>query len=228
MRVLITRPQEDGEAVAALLGRAGHQPMLAPLLRPRWLDGPVLDLSGIAAFLATSANGVRALARRTPRRDIPVLAVGPQTAEEARAAGFLRVENADGDALALADAVPRWLAPAAGILLHVCGAEAAGTLAERLAARGYEVRREILYAVQPLTLSPQAAAALAAGAMDAVLLFSPRSARIFIAESQALDLSGITAFCISPATAAALPQDRFAAIRVAARPNQESLVALLA
>jgi uroporphyrinogen-III synthase len=228
MRVLITRPQEDGEAVAALLARAGHQPMLAPLLRPRWLDGPVPDLSGIAGLLATSANGVRALARRTPRRDVPVFAVGPQTAEEARTAGFLRVENADGDALALAQALPRWLAPAAGTLLHVCGEEAAGTLAEMLTARGYAVRQEILYAVEALTLPREAAAALAAGEVDAVLLFSPRSARIFAAESQALDLSAITAFCISPATAAALPQDRFAAIRIAARPNQESLLALLA
>lgn len=227
MRVLITRPREDGEALAARLAEAGHQPLLAPLLETRWFDGPALELAGIAAILATSANGVRALLRRTARRDLPLFAVGSQTAEEAHAAGFARVENADGDATALAEAVPRWLAPDAGALLHVCGAEAGGTLAEALGARGYDVRRESLYAVEALKLPPQAAAALADGAIDAVLLFSPRSARIFAEESAALSLSKVAAFCISPATAAALPANRFAAIRVAARPNQASLLALL-
>jgi uroporphyrinogen-III synthase len=227
MRVLITRPREDGEALAARLAEAGHQAVLAPLLRTRWFDGPALELAGIAAILVTSANGVRALVRRTARRDLPLFAVGPQTAEEARAAGFARVENADGDAMALADAVPRWLAPDAGTLLHACGAEGAATLSDALRARGYAIRREILYAVEALELPPQAAAALAEGTIDAVLLFSPRSARIFDAQSAGLPLAKVTALCISPATAAALPANRFAAIRVAARPNQASLLALL-
>ena len=58
MRVLITRPREDGDAIAAHLAALGHQPLTAPLLEPRWFNGPPLDLSGIAAILATSAAGV--------------------------------------------------------------------------------------------------------------------------------------------------------------------------
>ena len=227
MRVLITRPPEDGEALAARLVAAGHRPLLAPLLAPRWFDGPPLDLAGVAAILATSANGVRALIRRTERRDVPVFAVGPQTADEARAAGFGRVENADGDAAALAEAAPRWLKPDAGTLLHACGEENIGGLAERLSACGYAVRREILYAVDALKLSPLAETALRAGEIDAALFFSPRSARGFLEQTAGLNLAAVTALCISPATAAALRHGRFAAIRTAARPNQEALLALL-
>ena len=225
MRILVTRPGQDGEATAALLAGRGHQALLAPLLETRWLDGSPPDLSGVAAILATSANGVRALVRRSERRDIPLFAVGPQTAQEARAAGFARVENADGDTKALAAAVPRWIA--SGLLLHVCGEDSAGNLAQDLVARGYEVRREVLYAAQALTLARGAAEALRDGALDAALFFSPRSAGIFMQQSQGLTLAGMTAFCISPATAAMLPPGVFAAIRVAAAPNQEALLALL-
>jgi uroporphyrinogen-III synthase len=227
VRVLITRPYEDGEAIAPQLRAAGHEPLLAPVLATRWFDGPPLDFTGIAAILATSANGVRALIRRTERRDIPVFAVGPQTTDEARKAGFRQVENADGDARALAEAVPRWLKPDAGVLLHVCGEQNEGALAETLMRKGYEVRREILYLVEPLPLAEDAIAALQARTVDAALFFSPRSARIFVEQAQSLPLGAVTALCISPATAKALPEARFAAVRVAAKPNQEALLALL-
>jgi uroporphyrinogen-III synthase len=228
MRVLITRPREDGAAIAARLAALGHRPLVAPLLEPRWFDGAALDLAGIAAILVTSANGVRALVRRTPRRDIPVFAVGPQTAREARAAGVARVENADGDVKALAAAVPRWLAPDAGPLLHVRGEDSIGHLAEALSALGYAVRRQTLYAVDAVPLPQEAMQALRDGTVDAALFFSPRSARIFLEQAAGLPLQEITAFCISPATAAALPKGRFGAVRVAAGPNQDALLALLA
>jgi uroporphyrinogen-III synthase len=226
-RVLITRPREDGEAIAEILAAMGHQPLVAPVLATRWFEGPELDLGGIAGILATSANGVRALLRRTARRDIPVFAVGPQTTGEAAMAGFARIQNADGDARALAEAVPRWFAPQDGALLHVCGEQNEGNLAEALAAKGYNVRREILYVVEPLPLPAEAIAALAAGTVDAALFFSPRSARIFVEQAGGLALDGVTALCISPATAGALPPDRFGEIRTAAKPNQDALLALL-
>jgi uroporphyrinogen-III synthase len=88
MRILVTRPREDGEQIAAKLAALGHTALLAPLLEPRFHDGPEPALNDVQAILATSANGIRALIRRTARRDIPIFAVGPQTTEEARAAGF--------------------------------------------------------------------------------------------------------------------------------------------
>jgi len=228
MRILVTRPQEDGEETAALLAARGHETLLAPLLQTRWFDGPQLDLTGVSAILATSANGVRALLRRTARRDIAVFAVGPQTTQQARAAGFACVENADGDAAALAQAVPGWIRPQDGTLLHVCGEQNEGTLAGRLAAMGYEVRREILYVVEPCAMPPKAVSALRAGQVDAAIFFSPRSASIFMAQADGLSLQGMTALCISAATAKALPDGAFREIRIATRPNQDALLALLA
>jgi uroporphyrinogen-III synthase len=227
MRVLITRPYEDSQALGELLVAAGHQPLCTPLLETRWFDGATLNLDGVVAILATSANAIRALVRRTSRRDIAVFAVGPQTAQEARNAGFIGVQNADGDAHSLIHAVPGWVRPDEGVLLQVCSVQSTGSVAESLTQNGYHVRREILYTVDALALSAAAASALRQGAIDAALFFSPRSARIFVEATASLPLGEVIAICISPATAAALPPKLFSEIRIATRPNQESLLALL-
>jgi uroporphyrinogen-III synthase len=96
-----------------------------------------------------------------------------------------------------------------------------------LRQHGYDVKREILYAVDALPLSAAAVTALQQGAIDAALFFSPRSASIFVEAAASLPLCDIMALCISPATAAALPPGLFDEIRIAARPNQDSLLALL-
>ena len=59
--------------IAARLAEMGHQALLAPLLTPRFYDGPLLEESGpdledVQAILATSANGIRAIVR--PRSEV--------------------------------------------------------------------------------------------------------------------------------------------------------------
>lgn len=226
MKILVTRPLEDGRQIAARLAEMGHQVLLVPLLEPRFFDGPEPALDNVQAILATSANGVRALIRRSLRRDVSVFAVGPQTAEEAAKAGFAEVRSADGDAVALAEAAARWAKPE-GILLHVCGEDAPGTLANALVARGFIVRRAVLYGVVAAGELPQEArTALAEGALDAVMFFSPKSARLFLTLAEGLPIAGLTAFCISPATAGVLGPGIFAEVRIADRPNQAAMLAL--
>jgi uroporphyrinogen-III synthase len=228
MRILVTRPVEDGEGIAEKLRAMGHQPLLAPLLCTDFHDGPEPDFTGIQAILASSANGIRALIRRTTRRDLPIFAVGPQTAEEAQKAGFAVVKNANGDAVALAHATMRWTTPDAGALMHICGEEAPGTLGEMLTTHGFTVRRCALYAVHPASrLPPETEAALKQQKVDGALFFSPRSARVFCDLAAGLPLATLTAFCISAVTAGALEGRGFARVVAARAPNQAALLALL-
>jgi uroporphyrinogen-III synthase len=229
MRVLVTRPLDDALEIQISLAARGHETIVAPLLRVAFRRGEEVDLRGVQAILATSANGVRALSRRTERRDVPVFAVGPQTARAAQAAGFATVRSADGDAAALAQAVPNWASPKAGALLHAAGADVAGKLAEALTASGFQVRSEVLYDVVMVGEMPaNAAAEIAANRIAAVLLFSPRSARAIVQCLQAAGLaqhaSRMIAGCISQATAAELAPFTMKEIRIAASPNQASLL----
>jgi uroporphyrinogen-III synthase len=208
----------------------GHETLLAPLLSVRFLDGPWLDLAGVQAVLVTSANGARALARRSSEREIAIFAVGPHSAQAAREVGFLRVRSAEGDAMALAQAVSGWADPGAGALLHAAGEEAGKALYEALRRGGFQTRRETLYRMEKAThLPPETLRAIRQGTVDAALFFSPKSAALF-AECAARDrvaASRLIAICISANTAAALKGMNFAEVRIAAAPNQDALLALI-
>ena len=232
MRVLVTRPDPDASETASHLVARGHDPIVAPLLKIEYVDGEGLDLEGTAGILATSANGVRALVRRTKRRDVLLFAVGQQTAALARESGFRAVKSANGDAGALSQLVTQTLRPAEGALLHAAGAEAEGKLAHDLTSAGFDVRSLILYhARAATTLPPNARAAIEADALDAVLHFSYRSARVFrelVTAAGLKDKCGaLLMACISAATARSLEGFACRELRIAAAPNQGALLACL-
>jgi len=227
MRVLITRPEEDALPLARILKARGHDAVVAPLMHVHFHAGPEVSLAGVQAILATSANGVRAVAQRTRRRDVAIFAVGPQTAQAARALGFADVRDADGDARSLLAATLRWARPGRGALLHGRGAESSRELETLLCHEGFDVRGEILYDVAAETVLPTPIAQqIGENPIDAALFFSPRSARIFrtLAAAAHFDTSGMIAACISAATADALLPLAFCEIRVAEKPNQDALL----
>jgi uroporphyrinogen-III synthase len=232
MRVLVTRPHDDAAETAAKLKALGHEVLIAPLLEIQFRAGAELALDGVQAVLITSANGIRALARRTNRRDVDILGVGAQSAETARQLGFACVNHADGDAEALANLAIATLKPENGALFHAAGAETRGRLAETLQAQGFDVRSETLYdAVAARALPSTAQAALAQGAIDAALFFSPRTAQIFAEivarEGLAESCRALSAVCISRAAADALQSLSFRAVQTASHPDQAALLALL-
>ncbi len=233
MRILVTRPLDDAEATAAKLRAMGHEAIVAPLVEIRFRDDVEVDLNDVQAILATSANGVRALERATQRRDIPVFAVGPQTAEAAQLAGFTQIRNAKGDGAALAIATLSWAKPGDGALFHAQGKATRGGLAEALQKHGFEIRESVLYEAAAVEHLPQAAAnALQSGALDAAMFYSPRSARIFfrsvVNAGLAQTTSGLSALCLSKAAANALAPLKFREIRIAESPDQEAMLRLVA
>jgi len=233
-RVLITRPWEDAEPLARRLAAQGHEILIEPMLEIVPRDGPPPDLNGVQALLFTSANGVRAFARIHGGRDLPVFAVGDATAGTAREVGFATVASAGGDVQALAVLVADRCAASDGPLLHVAASARAGDLSGALERRGFAVRRAVLYDARPATgLTEAATGALVGGRVDAVLLFSPRTARALVDLLTGAGLRDVcrpvVAACLSEAVAAAADggEVRWRALRVAARPDQDALIALL-
>jgi uroporphyrinogen-III synthase len=232
MRVLVTRPIEDAGSTASNLRALGHAPLVVPLLEIRFRDGEDISLIGVQAVVVTSANGVRALARRTKHRDLSVFAVGAQTASMAREMGFSDVRNSDGDSVALADAITGWTNPNSGPLLYAAANKATSKLQERLIERGFTLRRDVLYDVVAVdTLPSTAAEALRRGELDVVLLYSPHSAETFVRCVRKAHLGGICrgliAACISQAAANKTAGLAFREIRIASRPSEEEVLGLL-
>lgn len=229
---LVTRPREDSEGVAAELRARGLDVMVEPLLDIRAVDGVTVDTSGIQGILATSANGVRALARVLPDRTLPVWAVGDASARVARELGYQRVDSAGGDVDTLAALVARRCDPGHGAFLHAAGTVVAGDLSGRLAEGGFAVRRLVLYeAVTAGSVSTELAAALRGGGLDMALFFSPRTAATFARLVMAAGLgetcARVTAYALSEAVARELAPLPWRNVRRAAAPTQAALLAAL-
>lgn len=232
MRVLITRPEPDASSLASVLAKRGIEPVLAPLMSIRIRGDRQLSLDGVQAVLFTSANGVRAFAATRAERTLPVFCVGDATAEAARDAGFAGIQSAAGDVGTLASLVAKICDPSGGDLLHVAGSAVAGDLAGALEASGFTVNRAVLYDAEPVAeLANEAKVAIDRGEIDAVLLFSPRTAARFSELVRAAGLesacAGIQAVCLSSAVAGGLGDLEFRERLVAARPDQASLLDLL-
>jgi uroporphyrinogen-III synthase len=228
----VTRPREDSEEVARALAERGLDVMVEPLLDIVPVEGAQVEIEGAQGILVTSANGIRALSRLSPLRDLPVWAVGDASARAARELGFASVESAGGDVESLADLVASRADPGNGALLHVAGTVTAGDLSGRLASRGFEVRRQVLYqAVTATTLSDGLREALRDGALDLALFFSPRTARTFATLAVAAEVRGslgtIAAYGLSANVSTELAPLPWRVLRQAAEPTQAALLAAI-
>jgi uroporphyrinogen-III synthase len=234
MKVLITRAEQEAERLARTLGARGIATMIEPLMAIRFLpqSAQVLApfLAGVQAVLFTSANGARAFAAATTRRDFRVFAVGDATAAAARAAGFETVVSAGGNIDDLAARVIAGLKPTDGALIHAAGSITAGDLAGLLGAAGFSLRRAVLYeAVPAARLSDDARAALEHGEIGAAVFFSPRNAATFVRLAAELrsPCTRIVAVALSAAVAASLRPLPWRRIVTAVAPNEPALLEAL-
>lgn len=229
MRLLVTRPIEDAGPLRDKLEALGHDVRLLPLMRIEPRENIAIPERPYQAVAMTSANAVRALGEAGKLAALPALAVGPQSLAAARAAGFRRASAHGGDVSGLAAHMEKSLDPARGPILYLSGAETAGDLEGSLRSLGFDVDRLILYDAMPESSLGAVEEALRRAQFDAVLLYSPRSARIWAA---LVALHGLTAeagklrhFCLSPNVAAALPPAWPA--ETARTPDEAAMLALL-
>jgi uroporphyrinogen-III synthase len=233
VRLLLTRPELDAQRTATALRAQGHDVIIAPLLRIEPVTDAQIGAGPWVAILITSANAapaVAAHARVTQWRALPVFAVGRRSADAMAAAGFADVTSADGNVSELARLVAARLRPAAR-LLYLAGEDRSGDLVGDLRARGFAVETAVIYRAVAATSLPTAAAQALTGGIDGVLHFSRRSAEVFIDAARAAGVleSALQAahFCLSAPIAEPLAQAGAADIRVAERPNEARLLALI-
>ncbi|MEM9121898.1 MAG: uroporphyrinogen-III synthase [Pseudomonadota bacterium] len=234
VRLVVTRPLEDARPLAATLEAMGHEVLVEPMLSIRSETGWSTDTGGAGSVAFTSANGVRAWLAADGTRDLTAWCVGPATAAAARAAGFGTVHEAGGDVASLAAHIIEQAQPDAGTVLHVAGKHRAGDLAGRLGEAGVKVTSLHAYTAIP---ADRASSTLLGWAKDAqnrafgVLVFSPRTARLFVdvltQSGLADDLPHGRFFCLSDGVGAPLREAGARSIAIASRPTEQALLALL-
>jgi uroporphyrinogen-III synthase len=239
MAVLVTRPEPDNEATAAILRARGFEVLLAPMLRFEALAFQDDADAHYDAVIVTSANALRGFERHPAGQrllKLPLFAVGEHTANAARHAGFGHVIAADGDVAALRDAVLAAVKAKhlkkAGTLLYLAGADLARDLAGDLGQRGFTVVTHTTYRMVPVAELPSAAReGFAANQVAAVLHYSRRSARAFLqaARTAGVEISAlaIPQCCISDAVASVLRDAGATQVLTASRPDENALLEAL-
>ena len=227
---LVTRPEPGAAATAARLTELGWAPIVAPVLTITPLRPELPPPNAVAAVLVTSGNAIAGLG--ADYHGVPLHAVGDATARRARAEGFWRVDSAAADAAALANLMADAHRPDDGPLLLASGHRQGAPLAAALRAAGFRVIQRAVYVAAPVAALPDAAAAaLREGRVGVALFFSAETARCFVRLVRRAGLADsvgvIEAISISQATAVALRGLRWRRILVAARPNQDDMLALL-
>lgn len=174
--VIVTRPEPGLGETASAVAKAGWEPVLAPALVVHTCQ--VMHLPRHPAALLLSSGQAVAAAARSVALSVPVFAVGARTAQKARAAGFVTVHSANGNAQALVRLLVRNCSPDLGTLLLFSGAGQGQELATSLREYGFSVVRRVAYRAEVVAdFSASAGQVLQAGQVAAILFFSARSAR---------------------------------------------------
>jgi uroporphyrinogen-III synthase len=221
MKLIITRPQDDAELLARRLGERGHVCICVPLIEIVPRNAVEIPQLNWQAVIFTSANAIRSLDNIDTLRRHAAFVVGPQSAAAAKARGFDRIEICGGDMTGLVTHIRKILAPDNGPLLYVSGSVTSGDLTTELGTAGFAVTRIITYdaiPTSPTELHHHAASA------DGVLLYSARSATLWLAATQGA--KSITHYCLSQNVASQLPP--IVNKRIAPTPDDEGMFLLLA
>jgi uroporphyrinogen-III synthase len=210
--------------------------VIAPLLALSFDDADPINLDEVQVLIATSRNGIKGLAAQPAAFEIakalPLFAVGPGTAKEARAQGLGVIITGAGTAR---DLVPQLISnfePADGLLLQLAGDTLAYDLDRDLSAHGFRLVQPVVYRMQAATALPyEIIEQLGLGEIDGVLLLSPRTADVYVQLVVKYKLTAATArvtcYCLSAAVAARLKPLGAVRAEIAPSPTLEGILSLV-
>lgn len=230
--VLVTRPADDAAHFAALLEARGYAALCAPMLHvhpvPQTEEAVAQALEiRPQAIIVTSRYALAAL-RGVPKT-LPLLAVGEQTAVQARRLGFTDTMHAP-TASVLVDAIAARCQPMHGPLLYVRGRDVAFPLAAALSQHGFTVEEVTVYAMEPTEeISVKLTQALAEHTLHCATFFSARTAGAFTAllrnSPHRSTLAPVDAVGLSEPVGGALAALPWRRIIVSAEPTLPALLA---
>jgi uroporphyrinogen-III synthase len=225
MKLVITRPRMDADILAQKLLAMGHAVVVAPVLEIIARQNLILPDLKFQAICLTSANGIRSF-NGILDFSLPLFAVGQQSAAAARHFGFQNITTQGGDVHGLVKYLRTNLQPSDGPLLYISGAETSGDLEGQLTQAGFNVHRMITYDAIEQNLAPFRDEIAVA---DGVLLYSPRSAKLWKKQLLALKLAekmkAMAHFCLSPQIASILSPNSH--IVTPNSPSEDAMLTLL-
>ena len=231
--VLVTRPEPQAALTALFLSEAGFKPLISPAIILKALPDAAVQVATLNhqadGVIATSQFALQVLDSMGLNRDMPLYMTGKALAELATDYGFSHVTYAENDAASLL----RLMMGLPDLQRHrlslVHGNHIAVDIATPLKDAGFRIHRHPLYQSRAARALPQEAiTALKKGEVCSILFYSAFTARCFMELVQQSDLESflrdVTAICLSPAVAEALPAAMWAARVSGATPTTSDMM----
>ena len=189
MFTLVTRPLVDAEPLIRRLSASGLEVLHVPVMTIKPVAIAAETQAALrlaqqqqrARLVFTSANGVRMLLAHMPdMTSVPCFCVGVQTAECADRCGFDNITVAGGDVVRLLETITSHGTALDTEWFHLRGRDHHGGLVSALQQKNYSARGICGYTAEPVaSLATEVANAIAQRGVQSVLLYSPRTARLF-------------------------------------------------
>lgn len=230
MRILVTRPLRQSIATQTRLMELGHETIVEPLLAISPLITPQ-PTGEFAGAVLTSVHAVGALSRTKLDKDILLFTTGMATQLAAHDAGFKNCITVEGSAIELVKTIPLMLQVSEPQLrnpklLYPCAQETAHDLPALLKPHNITCTQWSVYrSSQSTAFSDSTLGLLQSGDVDAVLLYSPKTAICFTKLMADLDWPEV--YTLSDQIAAQLPSIVQDTAKYPKVPNEEALLALL-
>ncbi|WP_431994008.1 uroporphyrinogen-III synthase [Sphingomicrobium aquimarinum] len=221
----VSRTEPDNANTATRLREMGLCALTVPVLKPRAIR-TVWPHDNPDALVFTSAHGVRFHDFNRKMLELPVFTVGDRTARAAIAAGYRDVRSASGDVRALEHLVRQEI-PVGRTVFHCSARQPAGDLVGNLKKAGYAARKILVYETRAVPIGELTAALVPLKSIDGILVHSPRGGRIVrhVIDGVPTDFAG-SIYCISRVAAAPFAGLPDARIRIADRPDEDSMLRL--
>ncbi|RCS22425.1 uroporphyrinogen-III synthase [Phyllobacterium salinisoli] len=235
VRVLVTRPEPGASHTARRLEELGFLPIVLPLSETVAIGTETLS-GQYDAVAITSVNAVRhadpAMIERLAY--LPAYAVGHKTAGAAKSAGFAEVTAAGGDGEALATKLSSVLRPGAHVL-YLAGRVRRPDFETKARAAGLELTVCETYdtaAIGHRDIGPR----LGDVSIDVALIYSAFAAKALvdlverreIADNSVNFWNKTRFLCLSSRISESLPEQWKARALISERPDEQSLLNLLA
>ena len=232
MKILLTRPIEDSQKVANELKKLNIGFEISPLLEIQKKLNVIPDYEKYQAIILTSKHAALGLIDTNVKKSMAIYCVGDATSSFIARLGFLNAVSASGDASDLTKLAIKNLTPSDGPILYLCGQNANSNTNDKLELSGFTVDVSIVYEAKEIqSLSKTVIKSLKKKEINGVFLYSPRSARILCDVIKRLNLQkmshGLVVYCLSSAVANEVKNLIWKDVRIAQKPNNLEMLALV-
>lgn len=214
--LLLTRPDADNAALESILRDKGYRCLKAPLLHIKRIAFPS-PATQPDALLLTSRHAAFACGAYA---DVPLYAVGEQTAATAQRLGCANIAAVAPDMQSLLPLMPA----TPQHILYLSGEYIRHDVADLLPAHRIE-QIAVYAAIASTQLPDETQQALEQQRLDGVVFYSPRTAAIFHELTEHALLKPLTAYCLSAAVAEYCVG--WKDIQIAEEPTQMAMIRLL-